>query len=59
LQNVSKMNNAKFIIFDDKYNDGWFLGSNTNNKFKIKKFLAFLSETCIKVFQTMIKIVIN
>lgn len=40
-----KMNDdATFIIFNDESHNGWFLGSNTYDKTKIKQFLKFLTE---------------
>ena len=39
-----KMNDAKFTIFQDEKHKYWILGSNTNEKIKIKKFLKFLAE---------------
>ena len=37
-------NNSKFKIYDKTESNEWYLSSNTNDKLKIKYFLAFLSE---------------
>ena len=39
-----KMNDAHFTIYDNKENNDWYLSSNTDDKYKIKYFLIFLTE---------------